>query len=182
MECSFQLMVFSLFQEDLPFNTPWWALQCVSRRLCIREAPESLAFSLQSRAALCRCQGPHWLVWVSELFFFFFFNLFIYFNWRIITLQYCDDFVIHQRKSAVGIHVSPPNWNPFLPHLLSKLSQSPGFGCPASCIKVPLVLYFTCGNIYVSVLFSQITPPSPSPTESKSLFFTWRLLWALPVN
>ena len=113
---------------------------------------------------------------------FFFFNLFIYFNWRIITLQYCDDFVIHQRKSAVGIHVSPPNWNPFLPHLLSKLSQSPGFGCPASCIKVPLVLYFTCGNIYVSVLFSQITPPSPSPTESKSLFFTWRLLWALPVN
>ena len=53
MECSFRLMVFSLFQEDLPFNTPWWALQCVNRRLCIREAPESLAFSLQSRAALC---------------------------------------------------------------------------------------------------------------------------------
>ena len=28
------------------------------------------------------------------------------------------------------------------------------------------------GNVYVSALFSQIIPPSPSPTEYKSLFFT----------
>ena len=36
--------------------------------------------------------------------------------------------------------------------------------------------YFSYGNVYVSMLFSQIIPPSPSPTESKNLFFTSLLL------
>ena len=30
------------------------------------------------------------------------FYLFIYFNWRLITLQYCIDFAIHQHESATG--------------------------------------------------------------------------------
>ena len=42
---------------------------------------------------------------------------------------------------------------------------------PVSCIELGLVIYFTYGNIHVSMLFSQIIPPSPSPTESKNLFF-----------
>ena len=51
-----------------------------------------------------------------------------------------------------------------------ELSQFTGFECPVSCIKLGLVIYFTYGNIHVSI--SQIIPPSPSPAKSKSLFFT----------
>ena len=38
---------------------------------------------------------------------FCFLNLFIYFNWRLITLQYCHGFAIHCHESAMGAHVSP---------------------------------------------------------------------------
>ena len=41
-----------------------------------------------------------------------------------------------------------------------------------SCIQPGLVIHFTLDNIQVSMLFSQIIPPSPSPIESKSLFCT----------
>ena len=44
--------------------------------------------------------------------------------------------------------------------------------CVISCMKHGLVVYFTYGNIYVSMLFSQIISPLPSPTESKRLFYT----------
>ena len=50
-------------------------------------------------------------------------------------------------------------------------SQCTSHEHPVSYIKSGLVIYFTY-NIYVSMLFSQIIPPSPSSTESKSLFFT----------
>ena len=32
---------------------------------------------------------------------------FIYFNWRLISLQYCIGFAIYQHESATGVHVSP---------------------------------------------------------------------------
>ena len=67
-------------------------------------------------------------------------NLFIYFSWRIITLQYCDGFAMLQYESAIGIHVSPPSWTllppPSPPHP-SRLSQSTGFGYPSSYFKLP---------------------------------------------
>ena len=74
---------------------------------------------------------------------------------------------IHQHESAMGVHVShhpePPLLPPSPPHL-SGLSQSTSFECPDSCIGLALVIYFTYGNIQVSMLFSQIIPPLPSPT------------------
>ena len=41
-----------------------------------------------------------------------------------------------------------------------------------SCIEPRLVIRFLNDSIYVSMPFSQIIPPSPSPTESKRVFYT----------
>ena len=41
-----------------------------------------------------------------------------------------------------------------------------------SCIQPGVVICFTLDNIHVVMLFSRNIPPSPSPTESKSLFYT----------
>ena len=77
-------------------------------------------------------------------------------------------FAIHQHESAIGPSLLTPPPSP--PHP-SRLSQSTGFGFPASYSKLPLAICFTYGNVCVSLLFSQIIPLSFSPTVSKSLFF-----------
>ena len=74
----------------------------------------------------------------------------------------------------MGVHVFPilkplPPPSPSHP---SGSSQCTNPKYLVSCIKPGLAICFTHDNIHVSMLSSQIIPPSPSPTESKRLFFT----------
>ena len=92
----------------------------------------------------------------------------------LITLQYCIGFAIHQHESTTGVHVfpilNPPPTSLPIPSPGSSQCTSPEH--PVSCIEPGLVICFTYDIIHVSMPFSQITPPSPSPTESKRLFYT----------
>ena len=41
----------------------------------------------------------------DDYYGFFLKYKFTYFNWRLITLQHCIGFAIHQHESATGIHM-----------------------------------------------------------------------------
>ena len=66
-------------------------------------------------------------------------------------------------------HSKPPYSILFHP---SGSSQCTSPEHPVSCIEPGLVVCFTYDNIHASMLFSQVIPPWPSPTESKRLFYT----------
>ena len=104
----------------------------------------------------------------------YFFSFLVYFNWRLITLQYCSGFC-HAFTWISHVYMCPPSWTPFPPPSPSHpsgSSQCTSPKHPVSCIEPGLAIHFTCDNLHVSVPFSHIIPPSPSPTESKRLFYT----------
>ena len=91
-----------------------------------------------------------------------------------MTLQYWSGFAIHCHESATGIHVFPilnllPPPSPSHP---SGSSQYTSPDHPVSLIEPGLAIRFIYDIIHASMPFSQIIPPSLSPTESKRLFYT----------
>ena len=105
------------------------------------------------------------------LFFSFLFNFYFYFILlynTVLVLPYID-------MNPPRVYMSSQSWTPLPPptpyHLSgSSLCTSPKH--PVSCIEHRLAIHFLHDSIHVSMPFSQIIPPSPSPTESKSLFNT----------
>ena len=67
-----------------------------------------------------------------------------------------------------------PHPDPSLPPRTIPLDHlsAPAPSIQVSCIEPGLAIHFIYDIIHVSMPFSQIIPPSPSPTESKRLFYT----------
>ena len=73
------------------------------------------------------------------------------------------------------VYMCFPSWTllpPPSPYHPSGSSQCTSPKHPVSCIEPGLASRFIHDILHVSMPFSQIFPPSPSPTESKRLFYT----------
>ena len=99
---------------------------------------------------------------------FFFYNfIFLLYN-IVLVLPYID-------MDPPQVYMSSQSWTPLpppSPYHLSESSQCTSPKHPVSCMEPRLAIRFLHDSIHASMPFSQIIPPSPSPTESKRLFYT----------
>ena len=104
----------------------------------------------------------------QKLFQFYFIFYFILLNNTVLLLPYIN-------MNLPRVYTCFPSWTslpPSSPYRPSGSSQCTSPKHPVSCIEHRLAIHFLHDSIHVSMPFSQIIPPSPSPTESKSLFYT----------
>ena len=107
------------------------------------------------------------ILWFILIFFNFYFYFILLYNTALV-LPYTD-------MNLPRVYMSSQSWTPLpppTPYHLSGSSPCTSPKHPVSCIEHRLAIRFLHDIIHVSVPFSQIIPPSPSPSESKSLFYT----------
>ena len=107
--------------------------------------------------------SSHKCLFFSDLYFYF---ILIY-N-PVLVLPYID-------MNPLWVYMRSQTWTPLPTPSLQHPSGSSPCTSPkhaVSCIRHRRVIWFLHDTIHVSMPFSQIIPPSPSPSESKRLFYT----------
>ena len=110
--------------------------------------------------------GPRYLYFYLFILIFYFYFILLYNT--VLVLPYID-------MNPPRVYMSSQSWAPLppsTPHHPSGSSPCTSPKHPVSCIEHRLAIRFLHDSMHVSMPFSQIIPPSPSPTESKRLFYT----------
>ena len=105
---------------------------------------------------------------LESLFSLFFYFYFILLYNTVLVLPYID-------MNPPWVYMSSHIWTPLpppSPYHLFGLSPCTSPKHPVTCIRHRLTLHFLHDSIHISMPFSQIIPPSPSPSESKSPLYT----------
>ena len=103
---------------------------------------------------------------------FIIFFLLFYFIFKLYTIVLV---LPNIEMNPPQVYMYSPSWTllpPPSPYHPSGSSQCSRPKHPVSCIEPGLSTRFIYDIIRISMPFSQIIPPSPSPTESKRLFYT----------
>ena len=111
-------------------------------------------------------------VFWSELQLYFLFFILFYFIFKLYIIVLV---LPNIKMNPPQVYMCSPSWTllpPPSPYHPSGSSQCTSPKHPVSCIEPGLATHFIYDIIHVSMPFSLIIPPSPSPTESKRLFYT----------
>ena len=135
---------------------------------------QKILFSYMKYTYIFLCE-IYFHTWNMHLYFHLWNKENFIFQFYFFTLQYCIGFAIHWHESATGVHVFPilnpaPNLPPHPIPLAHPSAPAPSMLYQASKLDWRFVSHMI---IYMFQMpFSHIIPPSPSPTESKKLFYT----------
>ena len=134
----------------------------------LQQKVKSLVFRWNAYRYQLGLTGP-----VYHLFFYLFFNfLKFYFIFKLYNIVLV---LPNIEMNLPQVYLCSPSWTllpPPSPYPPSGSSQCTSPKHPVSCIKPGLATPFIHDIIHVSMLFSQISPPSPSPTESIRLIYS----------
>ena len=124
---------------------------------------------------MCKIRMPteYLNIFVSSLsLFIYFFSFVLFFFFKLYNIVLV---LPNIEMNPPQVYICSPSWTllpPPSPYHPSGLSRCTSPKHPVSCIEPGLATRFIHDIIHVSMPFSQIIPPSPSPTESKRLFYT----------
>ena len=130
------------------------------------------------------CPDKIWSIVILVIFFFNSLNI-LFFPSSLLKLSFFFNFIFklynivlvlpNIEMNPPQVYMCSPSWTllpPPSPYHPSGLSQCTSTKHPVSCIKPGLATCSIYDIIRISMPFSQIIPSSPSPAESKRLFYT----------